>query len=65
VRITKYETFDAVNYQKWNICKPALKLGNKESIPLYKFLKAAFVRKYGIDWYTNLEKEITRKSDEQ
>ena len=45
VRITKYETFEAVNYEKWNICKPALKLGNKEGIPLYKFLKEALIRK--------------------
>jgi hypothetical protein len=58
VRITHYETFDAVNYQKWNVCKPALKLGNKEGIPLYKFLKVALVRKYGLDWYNELDKEI-------
>jgi len=58
VRITRYETFDAVNYQKWNICKPALKLGNKEGLPLYKFLKTALVRKYGDSWYQELEKEI-------
>jgi hypothetical protein len=62
VRITHYETFDAVNYQKWNICKPALKLGNKEGIPLYKFLKAGLVRKYSLDWYNKLEKEIALRS---
>jgi hypothetical protein len=65
VRITKYETFDAVNYQKWNICKAALKLGNKESIPLYKFLKAAFIRKYGKDWYQQLEEEISFRLPEE
>lgn len=59
VRITRYETFDAVNYQKWNICKPALKLGNKEGVPLYQFLKNALVRKYGEDWYNLLESEIS------
>jgi hypothetical protein len=58
VRITSYETFDAVNYQKWNICKPALKLGNKEGIPLYKFLKEALIRRYGMEWYQKLEAEI-------
>jgi hypothetical protein len=62
VRITKYESFEAVNYQKWNICKPALKLGNKEGIPLYKFLKEALVRKYGEKWYKKLEKEISLRS---
>jgi hypothetical protein len=59
VRVTKYETFDAVNYEKWNICKPALKLGNKEGIPLYKFLKTSLIRKYGESWYRGLEKEIS------
>lgn len=59
VRITKYETFEAVNYQKWNICKPALKHGNRTEMPLYKFLKEALIRKYGADWYDQLEKEIS------
>ena len=59
VRITSYETFDAVNYKKWNICKPALKNGSQKGIPLYKFLKDALVRKYGQKWYSELENEIT------
>jgi len=58
VRITRYETFEAVNYEKWNICKAALKLGNREGIPLYKFLKKALIRKYGQAWYYKLEMEI-------
>ena len=65
VRITKYETFDAVNYEKWNICKPALKLGNKDGIPLYKFLKEALVRKYGLKWYQRLETEIHLRDAEK
>lgn len=58
VRITGYENFIAVNYHKWNICKPSLKKGNKEGIPLYKFLKTALVRKFGLKWYEKLEAEI-------
>jgi hypothetical protein len=64
VRITSYEQFDAVNYHKWNICKPALKKGNRDGIPLYKFLKSALVRKYGEDWYHRLELEIESVSSE-
>ena len=64
VRITKYENFDAVNYQKWNICKPALKLGNKEGLPVYKFLKDGLVRKYGQKWYEELEAEIMLRLSE-
>ncbi len=58
VRITEYEEFTAVNYHKWNICKPALKKGSREGIPLYKFLKSALVRKFGEEWYRQLELEI-------
>jgi len=65
VRITKYETFDAVNYEKWNICKPALKLGNREGIPLYKFLKKALIRKFGQDWYKELESLINARIKEE
>lgn len=58
IRITSYEKFDAVNYHKWNICKPALKKGNREGIPMFKFLKSALVRKYGAEWYRKLQQEI-------
>jgi hypothetical protein len=33
-------------------------LGSKLGVPIYKFLKDALVRKYGIDWYAELVKEI-------
>jgi hypothetical protein len=61
VRVTAYENFIAVNYEKWNICKPALKKGNKDGVPLYKFLKTALVRKFGLKWYEKLEEEITNR----
>jgi hypothetical protein len=65
VRITVYDSFMAVNYEKWNICKPALKTGNKEGIPLYKFLKAALVRRFGRKWYQKLEAEIALRLSEK
>lgn len=65
VRITTYKDFEAVNYHKWNICKAALKIGNRERIPLYKFLKEALVRKYGAEWYNKLEAEIVLRTGQQ
>jgi hypothetical protein len=56
IRITKYETFEAVNYDKWSICKPACKLGNQLQVPVYKFLKEAITRKYGEEFYEVLDK---------
>lgn len=55
VRITKYKEYDAVNYHKWSICKPARVCGTKLDVPVYKFLKAPLIRKYGEDWYKQLE----------
>ena len=56
IRITKYETFEAVNYDKWSICKPACKLGNQLQVPVYKFLKEAIIRKYGEEFYEVLDR---------
>lgn len=55
VRITKYKQFDAVNYQEWDVCKPACQCGEKLDVPVYKFLKEPLVRKYGKAWYKKLE----------
>jgi hypothetical protein len=55
VRINVYRHFDAVNYQKIEICKPGRDCGLKNKLPLYKFLKEPLIRKYGEAWYKELE----------
>jgi len=55
VRITEYQQFDAVNYEELDICKPALECGKKMQIPLYKFLKEPLIKKYGEEWYKEVE----------
>lgn len=32
-RVKKYNDFEGVNYEKWNICKPAREMGAKLNIP--------------------------------
>lgn len=59
IRITKHKTYDAVNYDKWAICAPACKCGEKLEVPVYKFLKTPLIRKYGKDWFKQLEKSAT------
>lgn len=54
VRITSYEAYDAVNYEKNKICKAALKKGRNEQVPLFEFLKESLTRKYGSKWYREL-----------
>lgn len=55
VRITTHKHYDAVNYHKWNICKPACACGKELKVPVYKFVKSALIRKYGKSWYKVLE----------
>jgi len=56
IRITKHKSgVDAINYDRWNICNPACKLGKSLQVPVYKFLKDSLIRKYGEDWYKELE----------
>ncbi|MFN8255373.1 MAG: DUF3109 family protein [Bacteroidales bacterium] len=55
VRIQKLAIYDAVNYDKWQICAPARQFGEENNIPVYKFLKDSLTRKYGEDWYAELE----------
>jgi hypothetical protein len=56
IRIKDYSEFSAVNYDKWEICDDACTLGKELGVPVYKFVKEALVRKFGEDWYLELEK---------
>ena len=55
IRITAYPTFEAVNYHEWKLCECALEKGLKEQLPLYVFLKEPLIRKFGSEWYKELE----------
>ena len=55
VRITNYESFDALNIEKLKICNSGFICGKSKKTPLYKFLKNALIRKYGKDWYEKLD----------
>lgn len=54
IRITAYSRFDAVNYQKLDICKPGIKCGKKRGMALWKYLRTPLVRNYGEEWYREL-----------
>ncbi len=55
IRITSYAHFDAVNYQKIEICRPGRECGKNSRLPLYRFLRDPLVRKYGETWMAQLE----------
>ena len=56
VRVQDYSSFSAVNYHHWYICDDACSLGKELQVPVYKFVKEALIRKFGEEWYTELEK---------
>lgn len=56
VRVQDYSEFAAVNYHKWPICDDACSLGKELQVPVYKFVKEALIRKFGENWYAELEK---------
>jgi hypothetical protein len=55
VRVAKYKDFRAVNYHRWEVCRPARALGKKEGWKIYQFLKEPLIRKFGEEWYKCLE----------
>jgi len=56
IRVKDFSEFAAVNYDEWDICDPACSLGKELEVPVYKFVKEALVRRFGEDWYMELEK---------
>jgi len=61
IRVKDFTEFAAVNYDKWDICDPACSLGQELEVPVYKFVKEALIRKFGEDWYMELEKVAQEK----
>ena len=55
IRVKKYDTFTALNYNRWKICKAAEVLGRREGVKVYQFLKEPLVRRFGEAWYRELD----------
>ena len=55
VEVKEESVFEAMNYDKWDICSAACTLGKKEQLPVYRFLKEAIIRKYGEEFYDELD----------
>ena len=55
IRISKLKDYDALNYHHWPICAPACDCGSKLDVRVFRFLKEPLIRKYGEQWYSELE----------
>lgn len=55
IRVEKLKFHDGLNYNQWDVCKPACTCGAQLDVPVFRFLKGALTRAYGADWYDELE----------
>ena len=44
----------ALNYHRWDVCRPARELGRRLHLPVYRFLREPLVRRFGQQWYDEL-----------
>lgn len=43
-----------LNYNRWAVCKDAVKKGNELQLPVYRFLEGSLTRRFGEAWYKEL-----------
>lgn len=57
VRVTREPAvnFEALNYDAWSICSDACSLGKSLKVPLYRFVREALIRRYGAEFYDELD----------
>lgn len=55
LRLQQFAQFTAVNFHRWKICKAAEVLGRQHGVRLYQFLKEPLIRRFGEEWYAELE----------
>jgi hypothetical protein len=44
-----------LNYHRWSVCECARKKGKSLDLPIYRFLKEPLIRRFGKEWYAELE----------
>ena len=63
IRVKDYSEFSAINYHRWPICDDACSLGKELQVPIYLFVKDALIRKFGSDWFKELEEVAQSKKE--
>ena len=58
IRVTQYPEFEVLNYDRWSICSDACTFGRELKVPVYQFLRGPLIRKYGAEWYAELEESV-------
>ncbi len=62
IRLVEKDGFTHVLYHEWSVCVPAKRKGEHEGIPLWKFLKAPMIRRFGEEWYNKFSQLVVSKT---
>lgn len=67
VKESKYNGYQMMNYEpRETLCAPGCALGETLKLPVFRFLKEAIIRKYGVEFYEGLEAVVEmRKNNEK
>ncbi len=55
IRLTELKDFTAVNYHHWPVCDPARSCGVKLDVKVFRFLKEPIIRKFGEEYFRQME----------
>lgn len=55
LRVKEYDSFTAINYHRWKICRAAEVLGRAKGLRLFQSMKEPLIEQYGQEWYDELE----------
>ncbi len=55
IRLKQLGEYIGLNYDVWSACDAARVNGKKEGVPVFKFLKAPIISRFGEDFYNKME----------
>lgn len=68
IRVSKKGKYTFLNYDRWDICNPACKLGETLKVKTYRFLKEPITKAFGKQFYEELalvDEEIEKMNAEK
>lgn len=54
IRVKKFNEYEALNFDHWDICAPACACGEQLNVPVYRFLKEPIIRAWGVPFFEEL-----------
>ena len=62
IRLKQLGDFVGMNYDQWHVCNCAREKGEREGIPVFRFLKEPIIRRFGKAFYEQLEEAAKQVS---